>query len=128
MTIHNMIRVMSKARKNRPSSPTQYFVACTGVSCGGYSGVTVFREDAKTKIVSQGTTFALGDTAEYGSYNLSYTGKITKITDKAVTIVAYPGSNMAKTHRLSVEEFCWRNFKFDAAETARRNAEEMMYL
>ena len=127
MAIHNMVRVMSKARKNYPASPTQYFVACTGVTKGGYSGITVFKED-RNGVVSQGTTFALGDEAEYGSYNLSYTGKIVKITDKCVTIVCYPGSNMAKKHMLSVNEFCWRNVNFNAAETHKRNNETMMYI
>ena len=127
MAIHNMTRVMSKARKNYPASPTKYFVACTGVSKAGYSGITIF-EEGRDGVVKQGTTFALGDTAEYGSYNLSYTGEIVKITDKCVTIVCYPGSKMSRKHMLSVEEFCWRNKSFNAAETARRNSEEMMYL
>ena len=127
MAIHNMVRVMSKARKNYPASPTKYFVACTGVSKAGYSGITVF-EEGRDGVVKQGTTFALGDEAEYGSYNLSYTGTITKITEKCVTIVAYPNSNMSRTHRLSLNEFCWRNWDFDAVATAKRNNEEMMYL
>lgn len=48
--------------------------------------------------------------------------------NKCVTIVAYPNSNMARTHRLSLNEFCWRNWDFDAAATAKRNSDEMMYL
>ena len=73
-------------------------------------------------------TFVLGDEAEYHSYNLSYTGTITKISDKAVTIVAYKGSTCEKVHRLDWSSFCWRNYKFDAAKTAAENSETMNYI
>ena len=119
---------MSKNRKHYPSAPTQYQVECSGVTKGGYNGITIFKDIRNSTGFEQGTSFVVGDEAEYSSYNLSYTGLITKITDKAVTIVAYPGSKIAVQHRLSIEEFCWRNFKFNAAETARKNHEEMMYI
>ena len=73
-------------------------------------------------------TFALGDEAEYDSYNLSYTGEITKITAKQVTIVAYKGTGCEKTKRLDLYTFCWRNYDFDAAETAAKNFDTMQYI
>jgi hypothetical protein len=128
----NLIRVMTKARKHLgraiPSEPTKYQVECTGVSKFGYNGITVF-SDQRDGTVKQGTSFVVGDIAEYGSYNLSYTGEITKITDKCVTIVAYKGHRgMEEAHRLDINEFCWRNHNFNAAETARQNAETSMYI
>lgn len=62
-------------------------------------------------------TFAVGDTAIHGSYNLVYTGKIVKITAKTVTI--QEGNDRPK--RLSIAEFGRRNAHYDAATIARRN-------
>lgn len=125
-----MIVVMTKATtrmgKVYPSVATDYSVEFGRKTASGYASVTVFRSREGEQ--SDGTTFAVGDEAEYNSYNLSYTGTITKITDKGVTIVAYQGSNIEKTHRLSLNDFCWRNWNFNAVEVAKKNAEEMMYL
>ena len=74
-------------------------------------------------------TFTLGDTAEVGSYNLTYTGTVRKITEKTVTVVEYedfPG--MRKTYRMSIYDFASRNKDFDAEETAKRNAVMMVTL
>jgi hypothetical protein len=70
-------------------------------------------------------TFKLGDTAEYGSYNLHYLGTIEKITDKGVTILPRYERN-GKTKRLSLNEFMWRNHNFNLAEIEARNAETSM--
>lgn len=70
-------------------------------------------------------TFAVGDAAEYDSYNLSYIGTIVSITTK--TIVIQPKGN-SRVRRLSLHEFTWRNRDFDAAETFRRNSETMQYI
>ena len=70
----------------------------------------------------------MGDVAEYDSYNLSYTGRITGISHKCITITAYPGTLNEKRHMLKPYAFCWRNHDFDAAETAKRNAETSMYI
>jgi len=128
----NLIRVMSKARKYHgraiPASETKYQVECTGVSKSGYNSITVY-VDERDGSTQRGASFVVGDVAEYDSYNLSYTGEITKITDKCVTIVAYKGHRgMEKAHRLDLDTFCWRNHNFDAAETARQNAETSMYI
>ena len=116
-----MITVMTKARKQRgmvyPSVATDYAVALDNGT------ITVFKKGV------QGRSFEVGDQAEYDSWNLSYVGHISKITANTVTIIAYKGhKGMEATHRLDMNTFCYRNFNFDAAETARQNAEEMMYL
>jgi hypothetical protein len=113
-------QVMTKASKNRPSIPTRYFVDITKNS------IAIFVQKNGTLI--PGASFTVGDTAEYGSYNLQYLGKITKITDKCVTIVAYEGSTIEKTHRLCINEFCWRNHDFDLATVTVKNHETMMYI
>lgn len=69
-------------------------------------------------------TFEIGDEAEYGSYNLIYTGKIVKIGPKTVTIQAYGREN----HRLNLNKFSWRNWDFDAEAIAAQNAETSMYI
>ena len=123
--------VMTKARKFcgtvYPASPSEYQVYFGKFVKGGYESVTVHKAQ-RDGTIKQGVTLAVGDEAEYGSYNLSYTGTITKITEKCVTIVAYPNSSMSRPHRLSLNEFCWRNWDFDAVATAKRNNEEMMYI
>jgi hypothetical protein len=128
----NLVRVMSKPTKRAgkvyPASPTKYSVNMTGCSKNGFNGVTIFRDDTQANYAEMGSSFDVGDTAEYDSFNLSYCGVITQITEKSVTIVAYPGSRNAVKHRLNLEQFCWRNFKFNAVETSKRNSEEMMYL
>lgn len=122
----NLIRVQTKARvrfgTTYPAVDTEFQVECTGSSKSGYNSITVFR-DMRDGTTHRGTTFVVGDTAEYDSYNLSYTGKIIKITDKTVTIAKTSG-NGVKKHQLHINEFCWRNFNFNAADTAARNREE----
>lgn len=76
---------------------------------------TVYRRD-----------FKVGDEAVYGSYNLVYTGTITAIGEKTVTITE--SGRGGQVHRLALYEFDWRNWNFDPAETARRNADTMRYI
>lgn len=66
-------------------------------------------------------TFKIGDKAEYGSYNLSYYGAITSITEKTVTIKEDDGTG----HRLSLAEFAWRNYNFQLERVARENSATM---
>jgi hypothetical protein len=123
--------VMSKGCKRHgvvyPASPTEYQAYFGKFVKGGYDSITMHKAQRDGSI-KQGVTLRLGDEAEYDSYNLSYTGKITKITEKCVTIVAYPGSRNAKTHRLDLNAFCWRNWDFDAVDTARKNSDTMNYI
>lgn len=111
-------RVQTKARKNLPSIDTDFYaeisednsqIHITGNYCN--------------KVVD--ITFKVGETAEYDSYNLSYLGEIIKITEKSVTIAPQYG---AKVRRLSLNEFCYRNYNFDFEEISRQNFETSMYI
>ena len=77
-------------------------------------------------------TFHLGDKAEYDSYNLSYIGTITKISDKSVTITEDRGrcfhTDKPRVHRLDLHQFAWRNYDFDYQSQVKKNLEEMTYL
>ena len=114
-----MTPVMTPGRRHMgvvyPPTATEYAVdARPGRSIQVYRNGTAYRK------------FEVGDLAEYDSYNLSYTGTITAITNKAVSILEpYRGG---RTHRLNIYEFCWRNWDFNAAVTAARNAETAMYI
>ena len=61
--------------------------------------------------------FAVGDVAEYDSYNMSYTGVITQITEKRVTIV-----DGSVTRSLKIGDFARRNRHFTVAAAEKRNA------
>lgn len=71
--------------------------------------------------VHQGTpfdiTFHVGNSAEYDSYNLKYTGLITAIGAKTVTITA----RGERAHRLDLYTFSWRNYDFDADKISSHN-------
>lgn len=84
--------------------------------------ITVTREGHESN------RFEIGDWAEYDSWNLRYTGIIRSITEKTVTIEAYPNSSLSKKYRLKIDTFCWRNYDFDSGKVAAQNAETMMYI
>lgn len=65
-------------------------------------------------------TFKVGDTVTYDSYNLIYLGKITKITDKCVTILP---EHETRTRRLDLHNFMWRNYDFDLERVQKQNLE-----
>jgi hypothetical protein len=111
-----LVRVHTKARKHSASVPTDY-----EIEHGANGSITIYKGG------KQGSTFSVGDTAEYDSYNLSYTGKISKISEKAVTIVAYPGTRNEKVHRLDLNTFCWRNHKFTVEAAQKANNEWSMH-
>jgi hypothetical protein len=111
------MKVFTKARKHYPAVETKY-----SVNIERNKSIAIFVEGVQ---VNQ---FNIGDEAEYGSYNLIYTGPITKITDKMVQITAYPGTRNETRHNLSLDTFCWRNERFDAVKTAKHNQEEMYYI
>lgn len=67
-------------------------------------------------------TFKVGDEAEYGSYNLKYTGRILAIGPKTVKIDASCTGD--KVRSLDLFEFIDRNWDFDAEKMAKHNAEE----
>jgi len=70
-------------------------------------------------------TFKVGDRAVYGSYNLVYTGTITSIGAKTVTVTE---DNGCKVHRMSVYDFNFRNCHYDGEAIAKRNFDTMMYI
>jgi hypothetical protein len=117
-------RVYTKGTKRRSPTATEY-------------EVDVVRNERVTirctkKIIEDGVlvereitnTFEMGDEAEYDSFNLKYTGEILSITPKTVSIRNMYG----RTTRLSMNEFCWRNWDFDAVKVAEENAETRMYI
>jgi hypothetical protein len=106
----------SKWNNNQPKA-TEY-----SVNLERNKSVTIFKNGQECN------TFLLGDTAEYDSYNLIYTGRITKITDKIVQVTAYPGTQNERRYNLSLYEFCYKNYNFNAEQVAKHNAEEMYYI
>ena len=111
------IQVNTKSRKHYPSIATKYVV-----DIQKNESVAIFVDGQEVN------RFNLGDEAEYNSYNLIYTGPITKITEKTIQITAYPGTRNERKYNLDLNTFCWRNEKFNAAKVAKYNQEEMYYL
>lgn len=67
------------------------------------------------------SAFAVGDEAEYDSFNLIYTAQIAAITAKSVVFDLGNGGH--RRRRLALEKFAWRNANFDRAAVAEHNAE-----
>ncbi len=78
--------------------------------------------DGVLKEVEYDKKFAVGDSAEYDSYNLSYIGKIVSIGEKTILVEA-SATGRSKKKRLSLYDFSWRNWDFDADAIAARNLE-----
>ena len=68
-------------------------------------------------------TFKLGDSCEYDSYNLKYTGEIVSIGAKTITV-----EDHGSKRRLTIYQFAWRNWDFDAAAIAAHNSNELLYI
>lgn len=68
-------------------------------------------------------TYALGEVAEYDSWNMSYYGRIVAIGAKSVTISK---GDDKRTARLTLEDFSRRNCRFDLATARERNTDVMM--
>lgn len=86
-----------------------------------------------THMVHYSRAFVVGDIATYDSFNLVYTGIITAIGDKTVTITerqyAQDGTyEDKKKHMLKLQVFGWRNREFDAVKTAEHNSNELNYI
>ena len=111
------MQVFTKNRKHYPAVATKY-----SVNIERNKSITIFVDGVQVN------HFNLGDQAEYNSWNLIYTGPITKITDKTVQITAYPNTRNEKRHNLDLSTFCWRNERFDAVEAAKHNQEETYYI
>ncbi len=65
-------------------------------------------------------TLNVNDCAEYDSFNLSYIGKITAITEKTVTIQPDYGE---RSRRLILSDFCNRNWDFDLEKKNKENSQ-----
>lgn len=65
--------------------------------------------------------FKIGDEAVCAGGNLTYTGTITAITAKTITVVQYHGTSNAHTYRMSLADFDGKNWDFDAEAIAKRN-------
>lgn len=102
------------------SKDGQRIVLYGKVKNGAFSTRTMKSSEEYTK------TFNVGDVAEYGSYNLTYLGTITKITDKCVTIEAHYGTRNSETHRLDIAEFAGMNYDFDLDAINKHNEDMMM--
>lgn len=98
------------------------------INCG-YANYGVNIEPGKSIEVQRNghepVKFEIGDEAEYDSYNLKYTGTITNITEKTVTILP---KYETKKRRLKIENFAWRNYNFDSLKVAAENFDTMMYI
>jgi len=68
-------------------------------------------------------TFKIADAAEYNSYNTSFIGIITAISDKVVTIRPRGDNNVV---RLKMNNFCSRNWDFNFAKKVAENNEISM--
>jgi hypothetical protein len=109
------ITVYTKANKYRPTPiATEYTVELDRNSFIG-----IYKNGV------MGSSFRIGDQAESISI---YTGTISKITDKIVQIVEYPGTLNERKYNLSLYEFCYKNYRFYAERVAAHNFEESMYI
>lgn len=118
-------RVLTKARKHYPATPTEYYVAHPDKNTITVKRIWMSGYGADRKTSEQSATFKVGDTAEYDSYNLSYCGTILKITPKTVVIKE---SHDDRTHRLDLHTFSYRNYNFDLQKITARNSDTMMYI
>jgi hypothetical protein len=64
-------------------------------------------------------TFRVGDTCEFGSYNLVYLGTIVAIGAQTVSVREEGGT---RVRRFSIYRFTWRHKDFDLAAIRARNA------
>ena len=70
--------------------------------------------------------FVMGEEAEYGSYNLVYTGPIVGISTKRITVDAHSTGNRGDVRCFDLEQFDGRNWDFDAVETVRTKTFTLM--
>lgn len=78
------------------------------------------------EVKSYDTTFKIGDTASYGSYNLVYLGTIVAITKTMVVIEERVDSTRTKRHNVDFATFSMRHDFWDLEAIHRRNHDTMM--
>lgn len=69
-------------------------------------------------------TFAVGESAKWGEFNLEYFGTIRSVSAKTVVI----DDRFDGKKRLTLAKFADLNLTFNVNESRERNAREMMYL
>jgi hypothetical protein len=119
-----MKQVFTKSRKRYgkvyPSQPTKYHV-----SVERNKSITIFEDGKET------SSFNIGDTVVYDSYNLYYTGTIIQISETSVTVeepYKMYGSDHGRRHRMPMERFCWRNSGLDLERINKENFETSHYI
>lgn len=125
----NAAEVAITDRKGRtPDDKGHRAEVIKGVSIRLFGTDTSYNLHAKGMVEkAYSRTFAIGDKAEYDSYNLSYIGTIVQITEKTVTIREH-GCSCDRIHRLSMYDFEWRNWNFDLAKEEARNADTLDHI
>lgn len=117
LTINAMIKTASAKRAPKP-------VKVVAEYCGRRSYALTIIPGFSITFDADGRTYHVGELCETGSYNLTYFGRIERITAKTVT-TRDDGSASAK--RLWIEEFADRNHD-DLGPKFAANAEEMQYI
>jgi hypothetical protein len=67
-------------------------------------------------------TFNVGDVVEYDSFNLSYMGPVLAVGAKTIMVKC---GIYKKARRMTLAQFCSRNWNLDLAQNTRRNSEWM---
>lgn len=70
-------------------------------------------------------TFNMGDKAVCGSYNLIYTGKIVFIGEHFVRVLE---QGYSKPKQLTLSEFIFYNWNYNAEKISKHNSEEMYHI
>lgn len=118
-----IIKVMRPAKKkfgkDYPAEPTEY-----DVEIDKGKSISIFKDGVLKN------TFMVGDMAEHGSYNLSYYGPITSISDTTVCVDNGKGTCKLGVKRafMNLYNFCWRNADFDLETVQKSNSETMLYI
>ena len=115
-------------RKSNIHTPNQNTIMTTISMTIGYNNYIINIDPKKSISITRDgntNTFKIGDTAEYDSYNLSYTGKIVSITEKIVTILP---KYETKNRRLKIQDFTFRNWNFDLERINNENYVTSIYI
>lgn len=110
--------VFRKGYKTKCVEPTNFAVEIIP----GKSIAIFERADAGSEFELR-NTFAMGDLAEYDSYNLSYYGPIESISKTTVVVGTRYSS---KRNFMDLYKFCWRNKNFEIDKVQASNAETSM--
>ena len=109
-------------RKGSKRAGTPDAIELVGIERAGsrYERLEDGRHVPTTRDKAFSRSFQVGESAVYGSFNLTYTGTVESISCKRVVVAPGYGD---RTKSLDLERFFWRNWDYNEAETAERNAE-----